>query len=341
MRTKRCISRPRTSIICLSSIAVTFLIETSEAVQKIIKKLDMKLSWIKWWLVGGVAVVAILVSLVQVPLWSTLREVDINTGKVRVTRYVLNFQNEQHVEDSAISRAIPESLRSTAPPHWRPVTQFGMFSRVSPHFYFHGALNDVSTLMTTWEYFELPQDIRTQTAMNVLAIWQQSESDDDASQYIDELFASLFDGEIAKEQILATIRTLKMPLVVVDGTTQWRAVFYANGQMMDRQEGYTDASGAFVRHGVWEHWWLDGRRSLYGHFENDQHHGRRFEWDDQGRLTSMSSYEHGESTAMASSNFDQQPDYEMAVRLGGEVGNPPSPVRGMGDGQSTQPASRP
>lgn len=84
---------------------------------------------------------------------------------------------------------------------------------------------------------------------------------------------------------------------------------------MDRIHGYVDPSGKFIRHGVWERWWPDGTRSIYGHFYEDYHHGRQFEWNRSGNLIAIEAFDQGQLSEFESDNLEKHPDYEVAQQL--------------------------
>jgi len=129
-----------------------------------------------------------------------------------------------------------------------------------------------------------------------------------------------------RRQILNALPTPQIPKVETNGTQIVRTVFFPNGQAMDRIQGYADPSGRFIRQGVWECWEPGGTRTLYGHFEEDEHHGRRFEWDCDGKLIAIAAYDRGELCEYESENLEHHPDFGAAQRLLTGDGPPPAAV---------------
>jgi hypothetical protein len=173
------------------------------------------------------------------------------------------------------------------------------------------------------ECYVLPEELKKQTALHVLALWQHSGNDSLADDYIHGLYDLM--EEDKRQQILSVLPTLTMPRVETNGTEVARTVFFPNGQSMDRIHGYVDSTGKFVRHGVWERWWPDGTRSLYGHFEQNNHHGRRFEWDRDGKLIVIEAFNRGQLSEYESDNLEQHQDYEVAQQLLARDGLKPRP----------------
>jgi hypothetical protein len=201
----------------------------------------------------------------------------------------------------------------SATPEWHRVNTFSPGVRHSPHYIFHSAIHQIHTLAGIWEISEmygLTEKLRKQTALHVLALWQHSGNDSLAGDYIQGLYELMEEGK--RQQILSALPTLKMPVVQTNDSEIIRTVFFPNGQPMDRIHGHLDSSGDFIRHGVWERWWPDGILSLYGHFDEDDHHGRRFEWDRDGKLIVIRAFNRGQLSEYVSDNLEQHPEYEVA-----------------------------
>jgi len=273
------------------------------------------------WTIVALAVLAVLLLIIPmfVP-WSPFNcrheEVDITTGRLRFTRYILFCKVSERIEPSPLSEALPRDMIAATTPEWHRVNTFSPGVHHSPHYIFHGAIHQIRTLESIWgmsEVYGFPEDLKEQTAVHVLALWQHNGSDSLAGDYIHGL-CDLMDEE-KRQQILTALPTLAMPLVETNGTEVTRTVFFPNGQTMDRIQGYLDPSGRFIRHGVWEQWWPDGTRSLYGHFDKGDHHGRRFAWDRDGRLIVIEAFNRGQLSEYESKNLEQHPDYKVAQQV--------------------------
>ena len=271
-----------------------------------------------------VAVVALAVLLLVFPIfapWTPLncqhQDVDIMTGRLRFTRYLLFRKVSERVEDSSLSKVLPADMVTAAGPQWRRVNTFSPGFSSSPHYAFHGAINQICTLSDIWERSEVygfPDDMKQRTALHILALWQHSEDDYLARDYILCLLYDLID-ESKRKQILKALPTLEMPLVETNGSQVIRTVFYPNGEAMDRIHGFANAHGDFIRHGVWEQWRSDGTRTAYGYFENGERHGRTFVWDQDGKLIRIEGFNRGQLCEYEHDDLEQHPDYEIAQEL--------------------------
>ena len=202
--------------------------------------------------------------------WSPIncqhQDVDIKTGRLRFIRSLMFCRIRESIKDSPLSKVLPADFVSTANPEWHRVNTFSPGVHYSPHYIFHSAIYQIHTLADIWETWEkcgFPEDLRRQTALHLLALWQHSGSDSLVDGYIDGLY------DLNRQQILTSLPALHMPLVETNGSQVVRTVFFPNGQPMDRIQGYVNPSGEFIRHGVWERWRSDGTRwsVLY---ENDK-----------------------------------------------------------------------
>ncbi|MBW3598226.1 MAG: hypothetical protein KY475_13265 [Planctomycetes bacterium] len=107
--------------------------------------------------------------------WSPLNcwhyDVDINSGRVRYTRYLLWQRVASRVEESALSRWADDA-GAPARPEWRRVQTFSPGVGHSPHYRFHGALSQISLLEKTWELGRCSDDARGASANAILRLWQ-------------------------------------------------------------------------------------------------------------------------------------------------------------------------
>jgi hypothetical protein len=283
------------------------------------------------WTTIAIAVLAAL--LFVVPLffpWSPIncryQDVDIMTGRLRFTQYLLFCKVSERIEDSPLSKALPPDMVATAKPDWQRVNTFSPGVHHSPHYIFHGAIGQIRMLGGIWEIskqYGLTDDLKQKTALHVLALWQHSGSYPLADDYINGLHD--LTEESKRQNILKALPKLQMPLVETNGSQVTRTMFFPNGQAMDRIHGYLDPLGHFIRHGVWERWWPDGTRLLYGHFEDGEHHGRRFEWDRDGKLIVIEAFNRGQLSEYVSDNLEQHPDYKIAQQLLSRNGLTPLP----------------
>ena len=270
-------------------------------------------------IVAVILLLALFVVSMFVP-WTPINcrheDVDITTGRLRHSRYFLFCKVSERIEDSPVTKMLPPDILRRRTPEWRRVNTFSPGVHHSPRYTFHGAIHQIHTLVTVWDManeYGFSDELKQKTALDVLAIWQQSGSCFLAGDYI-RCLRDLAD-EATRQRILTALPKLKMPLVETNGTDVVSTMFFPNGQPMDRIHGYVDKHGKFIRHGVWERWAKDGTRVLHGHFENGERHGRRFEWDYDGKLSSINVYNHGELIEYASKNLEDHPDFKAAQQL--------------------------
>lgn len=114
-------------------------------------------------------------------------DVDIMTGRVRATQYVLFFKVAEKIDDSAFSKVFPVEKVSAVKPEWRRVNIFRFGSHISPHFAFHGAIYQIHQFDTIWKVIPMSSEDKQKQVSQVLALWQASNSDTLAGDYIQKL----------------------------------------------------------------------------------------------------------------------------------------------------------
>jgi hypothetical protein len=267
---------------------------------------------------GLLMVLAISSAFVVVPIfmpWTKLncsdQELDINSGRLRLSRYVLFFRISQRIEDSPLTKALPADLLHHDA-EWHMVNRFSPGVRHSPHYAFHSGIHQIRTLENMWQMLDLGPHIRQRTASHVLALWKHSGGDWLAGDYIYGLMD--LDKSNNKENSLRKLVALEMPKLETNGEVVIQTVFFPNGQPMDRQETSV-LHGRLIKHGIWEMWYPDGKRQLHGYFRNGELNGRRFEWNRSGDLTAIERFKAGELTEYESTNLTNHPDYAVAQKL--------------------------
>lgn len=160
---------------------------------------------------------AILVLTVASPWWLSIffpwspincerQDIDIQTGRVRYTRYFLFMQLSRRVQDSSITATLdPQSLRDQ--PEWRRVNTFSPGVRHSPHYAFHGAFFQVRQLELIWKVGKFSDAAKRASAQRILDLWQQAGSDEAAKAYI----LALSDIAFEKEKTVQKIEERDLP----------------------------------------------------------------------------------------------------------------------------------
>jgi hypothetical protein len=277
-------------------------------------------------LAGGVVLIVCLIAILVIPHfvpWTELncqhQDLDIHTGRRRVTTFIAFCKVLERIEETAVSRALSREFVESAKPKWQRVNTFSPGLNYSPHYDFHGSFSQISTLAALWEAARVDESTRRKMAMHILALWEFDGSKFLARDYIEAL-TDLFD-EQKSQPLLRSIRALEMPAELAEGDRRIRTVFYPEGSPMKRVRGYRKSSSEFVRDGVWETWHANGKRACYGKMSQGEHHGRRFEWDENGTLMYVESFNHGELVEYESKDLAERPEYEEAKRLAADVGH--------------------
>jgi len=140
------------------------------------------------WIVLGVVVpvLTVLFLVSGVFQWSPLNcwheEIDLNSGRVRRTSYLLYCQVGDRTEETWLSRA---RGNSNAPPDWRRVNTFSPGVHYSPHYRFHGAIHQVNMLEGADDAIPFNPDARRQVADTLLSLWQIGDSYTAADEFVD------------------------------------------------------------------------------------------------------------------------------------------------------------
>lgn len=216
---------------------------------------------IRWMII---AVAILLLVLFVVPMfvpWTPLncrhQDVDIATGRLRSTRYLLYCKVSERIEGSPISNVLPKDMVDSATPDWHRVNTFSPGVHHSPHYIFHSAIHQIHMLDLLWSSLEPPPDVKRQMALHVLALWQHSRTDSIADNYIDWFWRQGPEIEQPGERQKAIFdRLLSLRITTqqeANGVTRF-AAFYPDGTTMDEFEAYLNAKGDRVRHGVWTTW---------------------------------------------------------------------------------------
>ncbi len=109
--------------------------------------------------------------------WSRLyneeQELDLNSGRARFTRHVLYFQVWQDVRETPLSQAVNASEKVPGDEHWVMVNVFGLGTRKSPYFTYHGALAQVQLLANYWDTGDFDAAARSKTARQLLRVLRE------------------------------------------------------------------------------------------------------------------------------------------------------------------------
>jgi hypothetical protein len=130
-------------------------------------------------------------SLIGLLPWSPINcwhyDVDIHSGRIRYTRYFAFIRISQHIDESALSRALQRDELQRAHPKWKRALTFSPGVHNSPHYVFHSAISQIRELELIWRLGEYTPSARRSSAKRLLELWQQGQSDDAAKQYLREI----------------------------------------------------------------------------------------------------------------------------------------------------------
>jgi hypothetical protein len=272
---------------------------------------------------GMVVLLVLAVALFVVPIfvpWTTLncqhQEIDIRTGRTRISTYLAFCKVSERVMASRISSVLPNELIVTTQPDWKLVNTFSPEIGHSPHYRFHGAFSRIHDLEFLWQAANADQLTRRKTVEHLLALWQFDGDDYLARRYIDALRDLEDSGK--REPLVRSIKGLEMPEERPEGDHSVLTLFFPVGRPMERVHGYRQATGQFVRDGPWESWHANGKRRSYRHLDHGQLHEPSFKWDDDGKLTCIQSFNHDELVGYESTNLASRPEYAEAQRIAAE-----------------------
>ncbi|TWU32663.1 hypothetical protein Q31b_58210 [Novipirellula aureliae] len=147
------------------------------------------------WITLGIIVPMLTVLLLISGLfpWSPLNcwheDVDINTGRVRHTRYLLFCQIGDRIEETWLFRA---NSNSNVSPDWRCVNTFSPGLGHSSHYHFHGAIHQINTLGLADNVVPFDPNARHKVAHRLLTLWQNSGSHFDADEFVEKVVRTAF-----------------------------------------------------------------------------------------------------------------------------------------------------
>lgn len=149
----------------------------------------------RYWIAIGTVVPALTVLFLISGFfqWSPLNcwhdDVDINTGRVRYTRYLFFCLVSDRTEDTWLSHAHNDS---NGAPDWRRVNTFSPGLGHSPHYRFHGAIYQINTLERADSMISFDPAARRKVADTLLKLWQHGGSGFDADQFVEYVAQAAF-----------------------------------------------------------------------------------------------------------------------------------------------------
>jgi hypothetical protein len=122
-------------------------------------------------------------------------DIDITSGRIRYTRYLLWIPVQRSVWDSALTRAVSPTATTDSRADWHPVVTLSPGLHHSPHYRFHGAIHQIQELEFCWESGEMTPAARKETARQVLRLWQQNLNYFQTTDYLRAVWERARDAE--------------------------------------------------------------------------------------------------------------------------------------------------
>jgi hypothetical protein len=122
-------------------------------------------------------------------------DIDITSGRIRQTRYLLWVPVQRTVRDSSLTRAVSPAATADSSEDWHPVVTLSPGLHHSPHFRFHGAIHQIRELEICWEFGKMTPAAREETARQVIRLWKQNLDYFRATDYIQAVWERARDAD--------------------------------------------------------------------------------------------------------------------------------------------------
>jgi hypothetical protein len=145
--------------------------------------------WIRVVLLGGAAILVLLTQR-GILRWNspteTLEEIDIDSGRIRITRHRFFVRVEQTVAPSPLTEALDPTDYAHSP-DWRQVTSFQPGFMGAHSSLFGRAIHQAQTLGQCWGAGTFTSAARRESAVRLRAIWHRDGKDRAADSFITAL----------------------------------------------------------------------------------------------------------------------------------------------------------
>jgi len=143
------------------------------------------------WTPVGLALLLFLGSTIGIAPWTPLNcryeDVDIRSGRIRHTRYLLFCRISDRIVSTVLSEALLPTDFDAASPDWRRVNTLSPGVPHSPTHTFGGAISQMDIIATMWKVVEFTPAARRESALRLLTSWQRGEGARDARPYVNAL----------------------------------------------------------------------------------------------------------------------------------------------------------
>ena len=174
---------------CLALVMTSFLTTT---VMLWIGKRISERPGPRWLIIAAAILLApLLIAISGIFTWSPLNcwhdDVDIRTGRIRHTWYLLYHKVSDRTEDSPLAEVLGPGAVIGMRPEWRRVNTFSPLTHLthySPHYSYHGAIAEMKELQMVWELTPFTPAAKRAVASNLLRLWQRDGSYWTADRYV-------------------------------------------------------------------------------------------------------------------------------------------------------------
>ena len=106
--------------------------------------------------------------------------IDVNSGRTRLVRHLYFIPVRDEVADTSCSRALfPDG--NYPPPSWKPDTRLDLYTRNSPHYFWHGAVFFIKQIDAA---DSLSQVEKNALWKRILALWQSGKGKYEAKELL-------------------------------------------------------------------------------------------------------------------------------------------------------------
>jgi hypothetical protein len=104
-------------------------------------------------------------------------DVDIRTGRVKTTNYLLFLPVCIRTYDTVITRSLPEEKVRGVEADWQKVNTFYWLLQVSPHYPYHGTTSELRNLEQATKTIDFTPEALREVAMRTTKLWQSNPGD--------------------------------------------------------------------------------------------------------------------------------------------------------------------
>ena len=195
------------------------------------------------------------------PLNCTREEIDITTGQMRSSRYLLFCKVTEKIKDTPISSTLAGKRVGGDEARWHLVNTFSPGHRNSPHYVLHAAFGQSRTLSLLWKSMQPPPDVKRRMAEHVLALWQHREADTPVDAYLrwfsdfeDDHGIDLGKSELVRQRLFERMLSIHVTTRMKQGGFTIHTARFPDGSILDEYRTFTDSSGRRLRDGVSTRW---------------------------------------------------------------------------------------